>query len=956
MDQSEGSSSSWRQFSFFDAEPFASGDEGSPEFEQLRSPLIIEPVSYSSTLSVAVASGDTVHFFNNHLRSYRSFQAWKDNGHTSLLRQAANVLICVGEEGDSRLPILKAWDLSRDTRRGPVLLRSVRVGQRSALVTCLACTPNLSHLALGFSDGTVLLYRHFLQSLTTSPTSLSSMPKARIVHESPEPVTGLGFVESDVDGPTLMIATVGAILSSGTTGKSGRARVLDRSGVALGCAVISHDRRELLVARNEGIYSFGTSDPGPFYAYDGEKASLQVHNHNLVFVLREESKSRARDTTPSSKLVILDHRHRWTSYQKHFSSGIDRMFSQWGALYVQAVDQPLMRLIEHSISAKLQVLSQRNLYTTALALAKSEGFNEAGLSDIHRLYGDYLYRKGDYDAAMRQYTLTLGQLPPSYVVRKYLDAQRIQQLVAYLQRLHELGLANPNHTTLLLNCYTKTGDLASLDAFLNSEMTDDELPFDLDTAIRVCRQGAFFAHASFLAQRWGRHEEYLRIQIEDAGEFLAALRYLRGLDREVCTENLLLYGVPLLAHAPIETTDLVIDLCCGLPLIPQQQAVSANGSGPATGQAVLSFLNVDRVTGLFVDNSHIDTAPDDMPLQAADVPIELPSPRRFFPLFNDNVDQFRRFLETVTNLDKEGNSSSNNDADASRSIWSTLLELYLTAGGADGRAKAMTLLREKSDKLDPVLALILCTQTGFTPGCLVLWESLGRHEDVLRFWMESDSDPDAYSHIAKYLETHGQDHHELYAMALRHLSSTPKLLALHGEDVSRILQIMDENNILQPLAIVQLLSRNSITPIGTVRDWLQAKVQENRGGIESDKHLVSSYRKETEQRQNELQNICDPDRPQVFQVTRCAACARQLDLPTVHFMCKHSYHQRCLSDSEPECILCARQHSILREVRQGQKKLADRHDLFVNEVHDADNGFAVVAGAFGRGLWESAAA
>jgi hypothetical protein len=30
----------------------------------------------------------------------------------------------------------------------------------------------------------------------------------------------------------------------------------------------------------------------------------------------------------------------------------------------------------------------------------------------------------------------------------------------------------------------------------------------------------------------------------------------------------------------------------------------------------------------------------------------------------------------------------------------------------------------------------------------------------------------------------------------------------------------------------------------------------------------------------------------VFQVTRCSHCGAPLDLPTVHFMCKHSFHQR----------------------------------------------------------------
>lgn len=122
---------------------------------------------------------------------------------------------------------------------------------------------------------------------------------------------------------------------------------------------------------------------------------------------------------------------------------------------------------------------------------------------------------------------------------QFLDAQRIPNLTEYLQQLHERGLANPDHTTLLLNCYTKTGDRDKLDSFLKAEVGKsgasstsvdiDELPFDLDTAIRVCRQAGFYEHASYLAKRWGRHEDYLRIQIEDAEKYEEALEYLRSL-------------------------------------------------------------------------------------------------------------------------------------------------------------------------------------------------------------------------------------------------------------------------------------------------------------------------------------------------------------------------------------------------------------------------------------------
>lgn len=119
-----------------------------------------------------------------------------------------------------------------------------------------------------------------------------------------------------------------------------------------------------------------------------------------------------------------------------------------------------------------------------------------------------------------------------------MDAQRIHSLTTYLQELHSLGLANSDHTTLLLNTYTKLKDVSRLDNFIKAEShrpitgDKDELPFDLETAIRVCRQAGYFEHASYLARKYERHEDFLRIQIEDAKNYREALGYVRNLGPE----------------------------------------------------------------------------------------------------------------------------------------------------------------------------------------------------------------------------------------------------------------------------------------------------------------------------------------------------------------------------------------------------------------------------------------
>jgi hypothetical protein len=49
---------------------------------------------------------------------------------------------------------------------------------------------------------------------------------------------------------------------------------------------------------------------------------------------------------------------------------------------------------------------------------------------------------------------------------QFLDAQRIHNLTKYLQALHKAQQATEEHTTLLLNCYTKLKDVNKLDEFI----------------------------------------------------------------------------------------------------------------------------------------------------------------------------------------------------------------------------------------------------------------------------------------------------------------------------------------------------------------------------------------------------------------------------------------------------------------------------------------------------------
>lgn len=73
------------------------------------------------------------------------------------------------------------------------------------------------------------------------------------------------------------------------------------------------------------------------------------------------------------------------------------------------------RLAEKPTSTKLALLYEKHLYTLALSFAHTQHLDT---TDVHRHHGDYLYEKGDYEGAMKEYLQTIGAVQGSYVVRK----------------------------------------------------------------------------------------------------------------------------------------------------------------------------------------------------------------------------------------------------------------------------------------------------------------------------------------------------------------------------------------------------------------------------------------------------------------------------------------------------------------------------------------------------------
>lgn len=126
------------------------------------------------------------------------------------------------------------------------------------------------------------------------------------------------------------------------------------------------------------------------------------------------------------------------------------------------------------------------------------------------------------------------------------------------------------------------------------------------------------------------------------------------------------------------------------------------------------------------------------------------------------------------------------------------------------------------------------------------------------------------------------------------------------------------------------------------------------------RRLIQTYSRDTAQKKSEIQSLTS--KPTAFNATRCSSCRLPLDLPTVHFLCKHSFHAKCLNitpqygeseedaASRAECPLCGPSNSNIKAILEAQEKSAERHDLFKMELARSSDRFGTVGEWFGRGV------
>ncbi|PON88485.1 Vacuolar protein sorting-associated protein [Trema orientale] len=933
----------WRKFEFFEEK--LAGKCAIPDDVQGK----IECCS-SGRGKVVIGSDDgTVSLLDRGLNFNYAFQAHSSSVLFLQQLKQRNFLVTVGEDEQVSPQLsamcLKVFDLDRMQPEGsssiiPDCIGILRIFTNQfpeAKITSflvLEEAPPILLIAIGLDNGCIYCIKGDIARERITRFKLQVDGSS---DKSQSAVTGLGF---RVDGQALQLfaVTPRSVSLFSLQSQPPKRQTLDQIGSVINVAM--SDRLELIVGRPEAVYFYEVDGRGPCWAFEGEKKLLGWFRGYLLCVIADQRNGK-------NTFNIYDLKNRLIAHSLVVKE-VSHMLCEWGNIILIMADKSALCIGEKDMESKLDMLFKKNLYTVAINLVQSQQADAAATAEVLRKYGDHLYSKQDYDEAMAQYIHTIGHLEPSYVIQKFLDAQRIYNLTNYLEKLHEKGLASKDHTTLLLNCYTKLKDVEKLNVFIKSEDSVGEHKFDVETAIRVCRAANYHEHAMYVAKKAGRHELYLKILLEDLGRYDEALLYISSLEPSQAGVTVKEYGKILIEHKPVETIEILMRLC------------TEDGESSKRGNSNVAYLSL------------------------------LPSPVDFLNIFIHHPESLMDFLEKYTNKVK--------DSPAQVEIHNTLLELYLSndlnfpsisqanngvdpslrvISGApvvsraesngkvvpDGKdvtkekdllgrqKKGLQLLKNAwpSELEHPLydidLAIILCEMNAFKEGLLYLYEKMKLYKEVIACYMQAH-DHEGLIACCKRLGDSGKGGDpSLWADLLKYFGEL-------GEDCSKevkeVLTYIERDDILPPIIVLQTLSRNPCLTISVIKDYIARKLEQESKLIEEDRRAIEKYQEDTMTMRREIQDLRTNAR--IFQLSKCTACTFTLDLPAVHFMCMHSFHQRCLGDNEKECPECAPEYRSVLEMKRNLEQNSKDQDRFFQQVKSSRNGFSVIAEYFGKGI------
>ncbi|QLQ79501.1 hypothetical protein HG537_0C01480 [Torulaspora globosa] len=1008
--------SSWRQFQFYESVPLRDPLLGSD------SPLYADPTVSAaaalgrSRLVVAVRSNVVRMVDLRNSRVEHEFQAFQDGYQINHLEIAAQgFLVAVAEQvgRPSLIRIYKLQGLPSDEKSYHAEVE-VKNGNNTFPITVVSISRDLSCIAVGFANGRILLIRGDL------PRDRGS--RQRIIYEDPsrEPLTSLCF---NADATICFASTTARVLLFNTTGRNkGQPDLVlePRKGVDLHCGVFNKFTNEYVCVLEDNLMFFGAN---------GDRKSMAINvpavhrvcpidkDHILLVLQAEYSQSTVLEVeelsqSNANKVIIIDLRNKFIAFDMFISSMVvDVLLAD--CVYLLTSEVLLHQVTQRPLQEQLDIVIKKELFPFALELADQHNLDPLEIQNIHKEYGDWLYKKDLKSDAVDQYIQCLDVVETSEVISKFgivenPDPRGLENLADFLWSLVKKDIANSDHITLLLialikmksedqlrffiDHFTRSGKFS--EEIITTDLDDeaffysDKTLFDLELVVSLLQESNYPSLAYQLVSRYARDPVLIvEVLLTSLNDPHSALKYIRSLSIDDTLRILVAYSKKLLEKLPNETNLLLIDVFTGKykPVSYDMKADSEPDHDQQDENIVfysyktfLGYMNDKMNKKKVEDHKGVNRAPTYHP----------PKPSLVFIAFISKPFEFVVFLEACL----ESYQQYEGSREDKQMILTTLYDLYLSLAASDvaERQDDWKIRAERILKLSNELVTEDSASTSGKPidnSLMMLIAhmneldiySVGNHVTTEK----SSSGPDSAQKAGLvntmrslifageavkclgFLETHAETEPYLYRVALTYfISSKHVLKEIGGEKVlkEKLLYKIVRKGLMTILDLLQLLASTNVVTYGVVQDILINHVQQEEDQIKRTRKLIDSYKAELDAKKEKLDSLSRLDEPSRIRLKnlKCCMCNTTLELPIVYFKCDHVYHKRCLNeigtsdDGESlfRCPKCIVETETSEKLLQAQREASSKLDLLQMALNDDQNTkdrFKVVTEFIGRG-------
>ena len=543
----------------------------------------------------------------------------------------------------------------------------------------------------------------------------------------------------------------------------------------------------------------------------------------------------------------------------------------------------IVKIKEKENKIKFEIFYSKNEYDLATDYALKIKCHPSKLAEISRRYAEYEYSKGDYEIAIKQYVKTINYLEPNTVIEKFLEKNKLDYLILYLEALQnneefQKSLINNNINGqdgnkinniylvgLLFNCYIVQEKLDKFKFFLKNKNKKDNYNI-IKTAIDICIESNNINLAIEIAHNKNMTEEIIHIlifkqnKISEALDILLPIIKANKINNDIINEELIVK----------EKLNLIIKY-------GQYFLIENNGEIPDL------FFN--RVSS-FIEGKK-------MYLEQKDI-------FKIIQIFMVSDKYFKIFFDKIETYGIEYDEK----------IIQRRIELFLEEKDENYKLNILKMLKDKKymNKFNKENLMILFKYNKFKEGINMLKEISNQKQDLIQFYIENKN----YDKLIEIIDNIILNNEKLdeknindkfnpdlsfIVIILKFFISQKNKNADKKVDIyiKNILnKISNSSELFFSHDFIKILYElNNEFSLDDLNIYINNIINKENLSLSTALYHLKEINKSLEKTEKDIHSI--KTEAIKFKLNKCNYCNMTINFPCVFFYCGHSFHQTCLN-------------------------------------------------------------